>query len=313
MRRLIDKLRDQRRVRFGTTQAYDDFDIPGSAQVVVADNVCDYFYVASDQENWLIDRDFPNLAPPWERFWIEFRSPPLINSAETGGRPWEVHEPRMYGTYFEAVDYGEDREAREAGVRWAVSCQHYVEGGAVGGRPPGELLRIPWVTVYGVAADGTMARDPASPTDMSLKFVPMGVDPARWEQWREDMDLLQSQATPLLYVPFLTLSFLHCKNVEVVDDTMPEKLARKHRKRGRSVSSFHVLKIDPMVRRVQRVEGEQGVGTAQALHIMRGHFKDYTQRGLFGQHKGMFWWEQQVRGAADAVADKRYEVKAPDE
>jgi len=30
--------------------------------------------------------------------------------------------------------------------------------------------------------------------------------------------------------------------------------------------------------------------------VYRGHFKDYREKGLFGRHKGLFWWSSHVRG-----------------
>ena len=51
----------------------------------------------------------------------------------------------------------------------------------------------------------------------------------------------------------------------------------------------------------------------KALHICRGHFKDFREgRGLFGRTKGLFWWDAQVRGTIDAgISDHEYNVKAP--
>jgi len=36
------------------------------------------------------------------------------------------------------------------------------------------------------------------------------------------------------------------------------------------------------------------------------------ERGLFGQQKGLYWWDAHVRGTAErGVVVKDYEVKAP--
>ena len=58
----------------------------------------------------------------------------------------------------------------------------------------------------------------------------------------------------------------------------------------------------------------RGGGLKQALHICRGHFKDYRDgRGLFGKHKGLYWWEQNVRGSIEqGVHIKDYRVRTPD-
>jgi len=44
---------------------------------------------------------------------------------------------------------------------------------------------------------------------------------------------------------------------------------------------------------------ETGVSIQKALHICRGHFKDYRKSGLFGKIAGIFWWDQHARGSAD--------------
>ena len=44
-----------------------------SALVLKADNISDYLYRQNRQEEWGLTQDFPNVAPPFERVWIEYR------------------------------------------------------------------------------------------------------------------------------------------------------------------------------------------------------------------------------------------------
>jgi hypothetical protein len=57
-----------------------------SVPVIVIDNVCEYLYAGTSQEEWLITRDFPTLAPPFPRFWMEMRRPSKIVSEVHGER-----------------------------------------------------------------------------------------------------------------------------------------------------------------------------------------------------------------------------------
>ena len=41
--------------------------------ILLIDNVAQYFYTGTDQEYWSLDKDFPNVAPPFPRFWCEFK------------------------------------------------------------------------------------------------------------------------------------------------------------------------------------------------------------------------------------------------
>src|SRR5205823_1725124 len=90
------------------------------------------------------------------------------------------------------------------------------------------------------------------------------------------------------------------------------KLSRKHaRLRGAPLTSYYVLDIKPM-RRILDTEGEATTkGLAHALHICRGHFKNYTEDApLFGKRVGTYWWGAQVRGKAEeGVVEKDYRVR----
>lgn len=63
-----------------------------SVPIVVIDNVCEYLYAGTSQEEWLITRDFPTIAPPFPRFWMEMRRPSKIVSEVHGERRVSDHE-----------------------------------------------------------------------------------------------------------------------------------------------------------------------------------------------------------------------------
>jgi hypothetical protein len=133
-------------------------------------------------------------------------------------------------------------------------------------------------------------------------------------------DLVGDRQNPLAsiviycsYASLLATSFMHCKNVVQRTVDPPAKLSKRHRERhGRPLFSYRVLEIEPM-KQVLRTEGRvDEVGLVRALHICRGHFKDYREHGLFGRNKGLYWWDQHVRGSVAAgVAAKDYSVSPP--
>jgi len=114
-------------------------------------------------------------------------------------------------------------------------------------------------------------------------------------------------------IALATLQFMNCKNVEVVDNH-PNHAARKlARREGRPEPvSYKTLVIHPMGakrRVVTRSDGSAVAGVA--LHIVRGHFKDYREGfGLGRSHtRGVWWWAPQVRGSEDiGRVVKDYEV-----
>src|SRR5215831_9506060 len=96
MPRLIDDLRSMHRfampwfVSPDREQAWIEYashvwPLLGDPQmpVILVDNVADYYY-QSEQEVWDLMIHFPNMAPPYERFWIEHRMPSKIQSKEAG-------------------------------------------------------------------------------------------------------------------------------------------------------------------------------------------------------------------------------------
>lgn len=99
----------------------------------------------------------------------------------------------------------------------------------------------------------------------------------------------------------LALALLHCRNVSVVEHQAPRHERRRAQKEGLTApTKYYVLEIDNTLRRVvgQRPKG-QSVHDAIALHMVRGHFKTFTQeRPLFGRATGTYWWDSQVRGDA---------------
>ncbi len=47
--------------------------------------------------------------------------------------------------------------------------------------------------------------------------------------------------------------------------------------------------------------GRNASEAAPAIHLVRGHFKEYTpDKPLFGKIAGLFWWEPHLAGAAVA-------------
>jgi len=117
--------------------------------------------------------------------------------------------------------------------------------------------------------------------------------------------------TWFLLMPLASISFMHCKNVVIQSIEPPIALQKARiRKHKLPFVAYKTLEIKPMVK-ILREEGESETkGMKNALHICRGHFKDFTKgKGLFGRNKGLYWWESQVRGDAETgIIAKDYKV-----
>jgi hypothetical protein len=255
--------------------------------VLLVDNVADYYF-ASEQEYWDLVDDFPNLAPPYPQFWSEYHLPAKIHSKERGDSMLPMSRGRC-GVLITAAP-PEDVVATDlpAGTRWILWCELFIDYGHrenIGG-PHGSILLC--VDEHGVLID----------TPSIQTFC----DP-------EHAEIMRAHVT-WLHPVLLAVSFLHCKNVTIVDNSMPKPLAKKFRaKHNREPARYKTLVIEPL-KQVLRTQGRSGeVGLQKALHICRGHFRDYREgRGLFGKYHGQFWIPAIVRGTRGESAPPR-EVK----
>lgn len=264
--------------------------------VILIDNVADYYFAVSDQENWDLATDFPNLAPPFEAAWFEHRMPRVIHSREKGDTNIAAMIPRgrvgliMFGTTRENL-VGEDIPDN---LRWSVIFDFFIDyGTAVGSMG----VQGPHGTVHiAVDADGRIIGEPWIQT-----FCEPGLEgPVR---------ALITWCHPAL----LAISFLHCRNVRIVDEAVPKPLAKKyHARHGVWPARYKTLEIHPL-KEILRHEGKsESTGLKHALHICRGHFRDYREgKGLFGKYKTVVWTPATVRGTKSGheKPTREYEIK----
>jgi hypothetical protein len=96
---------------------------------------------------------------------------------------------------------------------------------------------------------------------------------------------------------------------------MDAPLAKKFRqKHNREPAKWKTLVIEPL-KQILRGEGRSGtLGLAKAMHICRGHFRDYREgRGLFGKYHGEFWQPAHVKGTKGKLGPRQVEVRVPTE
>lgn len=137
--------------------------------------------------------------------------------------------------------------------------------------------------------------------------APSDVEAVIGEAWTE------SVTHRAISTMLLTVSFLHCKNVAMVD--APPAGTRQQRRaaqrQGVRETQFKTLVIEPMKQVLRTEGGIEQHGLKKALHICRGHFATYTEdKPLFGKYTGTFWRPAHVRGSADVgTVYKDYKVK----
>jgi hypothetical protein len=264
-------------------------DIANVDAVLHITNVAEYFFTVSDDEFDTPERDFPNVAPPFDMFWMEFAAPRFWNVKGTIV-PIQATAPRRWGVLMRAFP-GPNKG-------WILGAKIVCEW------EPGKIVNPLLTMEIPINADGTLA-DGAWPTRAIAESLSHAEDNL--------VRLGKFMVKPCL----LAISFMHCKNVVMHAQDVPEKLGRAYRRRhGRELIRHHTIHIEPMKKVLATEGGIAENGLKKALHICRGHWAQYGPqygRGkLFGKIEGQFWIPAHVRGSAEqGVIDKRYVVHPP--
>ena len=142
----------------------------------------------------------------------------------------------------------------------------------------------------------------------------LGVSPAFLHNITDESGIPETIDWLNLCAPlFYSISLLHCKNVTLEDIPQPPfKVQQARAKRGRPQIWYKTLVVTPL-RKLLAYDTEvdadnHGNPIKRALHICRGHFKDYRESGLFGKYHDIYWWEMHVRGSK-AMGEIRKDYK----
>lgn len=293
------------------------------AVLVRAQNVHDYFQANHQLHNWEDLRSFFAVRPPFPRMVLTYDH---AFKNKQDGRIYERHVDvivternlEFFSHYFKDeanIIKGQINELtkmiatvspdRFLEVRMGIDAQEVPGRWFVMIDASGKVLTngdLGWVFVKDYREDSWINRMTAQTGDDMQEII---------------QDFFSKHGA----IALATLQFMNCKNVEVVDHT-PSRQQRRHAERTgtRQPVTYKTLVIHPMGRKhIQAVAGQdQLVSGVQpiALHICRGHFKDYRleagSEGLGRWHvHGVWWWSPQVRGsAATGRVVKDYEVGA---
>jgi len=314
-------------------------------QIVAVDIIgaSKWFYEESEQNVWDWEEDFATILPPWKVCWLEF-VPSKVHRISKNQYIDKTAEVGLLDNVGFLVTRIEVDDARGIEMLEQDYMIDFLGMRTAATQNPGGLLRrreaINKATGDGFECKYLMIilqflanKHGIVKNVLSFYLDKWGkpiataqaaiVDPQAARRIRqlppgEDRDYIERQAGEMVAVLSFPMAFafslMHCKNVTLEDISIPYKLAKKRRKKGIQTITFKTLVIDPMRRQAKResVEGD-GIDTVKkALHVCRGHFKDYRQSGLFGKLFDIYWWEQHLRGSSDnGVVVKDYAVKGP--
>lgn len=316
MPRLIDKLISHP-IFSGKVEFNPLFDVISTAECVAVDNVARYFWELSDKSSVM---NFPNIAPVFENVFYEAHLPSQIVTDNL--RKYPSNDTfAMIGISAISAPVESFVDDINHFLRFDTTMPNAMRGSLQ------EALKnitctddAKWVTCFRAfyeKGNGHIAME------QHYWMVPI-TSTGNWSRFNTifSSDDLPEDASEVMLGNFakyvspvlLAISFMHCKNVTMEQVVPPAPFSKKHQKKhGRPLEKYHVLNIEPM-KKVLRTEGQsEKTGLRQALHICRGHFKDFSKgTGLFGKYKGLYWWDSQVRGShTEGIVDKDYNVKSP--
>jgi hypothetical protein len=289
------------------------------AQIIVADDVTEYYFALNDKEYWDV-ADFPNVAPPFKKFWMETRHPSKIVSSEYGSLPWkstdDAHRPKQWGALFQSLP-PEALAQHPSGtytledcksVKWVVKITLIVQ------RENG--LHPVWEWMMPITADGLIWTRYDVPLHEKVSGFSYTLNPTLERSISEPGGVEMYRGYRAMYHAFihpflLAISFMHCKNVEISTVHPPPKLRAKQARRGIALHSYRVINVGPIKRMLAAARLPSDSDITVAVHRCRGHFKTYTaERPLLGRAVGTFFWEDHVRGSKSrGEVTKEYAVK----
>lgn len=131
------------------------------APIINCSEVTEYYYALSDKEIWDIT-DFPNVAPPFQSFWMETTKPSKIVSEEFGTMKWESDgnlRPSRWGVLFYTTPKGNLTNPEKGGVlfnqwdllqfEWLLEAVMFVER-------PGYMISPVWAWSIPVTKEGAI-------------------------------------------------------------------------------------------------------------------------------------------------------------
>jgi hypothetical protein len=287
------------------------------------DDIATYYW-QSQKTDWNVAAgDFPNIAPPYPDFFMQYQMPRGKIVVEEG--EVSIKDIEMYGFAFHSVKLEKEKgrkwvlQKKELTdqVKWLVSFSFYSYIPSV----VPEVYHDGIQYFLGVDEAGVMTPlwgDPDRP--MLIDYPEERRNELENVAYREQ---LVRAIFSVLHPCLLAISFLHTKNTIVVENSPANRSVasrrRAARKSGEPSYTFHTLDIRPLREALRRESGndEKGNGEvrdiARAAHLRRGHFADYQEgRGLFGRYHGLYWFDSTfVKG--NGLASKDYNVHMPED
>lgn len=245
--------------------------------------------------------DLPCVAPPYPSFFTEFRIERQHQALMGYKRAGVLYEA------FELPEY--DKLAHPklpmdnlSGAKWILRGTSVIETTSIN-----EVVMVTREEMP-VREDGTML------PEGDIGKILLGYREGNPGISAENMpEVINDITASIVFPTLLAITFTHVKGARVREEEPLVGLSRRHEKKtGHPLVKYHTIDINPM-REILLQEGRvETEGLKRALHLVRGHFADYRERGLFGRTRGIFWFSDHIKGTEEAgIVVKDYTVQTP--
>lgn len=265
--------------------------------LIKAQNVANYLLQENEKEVFELDKDFPNVAPPWENYMIQWKFPKYTYSKEKG----RIDAPNLNVEFATIVNDICNKEAlhkfaktADFEYKWAVNTTHFVS--------INDKLFFVGVAPFFIDKNGTVIVKNVGQDSCSIKMAPSGEIPT-------ESSMEMCNEARLVYL--MTTSFCHCKNVDKIKNYLDAPLIKKRKSQNKfPIEKFYTLEINPNKDVNKSINNESKGLWNNSLHICRGHFKTYTDKApLFGKYCGTVWVPMHLKGnATQGTVHKDYDI-----
>lgn len=234
-------------------------------------------YWRSEEDVWDFDSDFGPLRAPFGHMWMEAR----LAEFRAEGDIYDYREDGLrYGCPVVAAD-------------WSDGTQSVTFGEVVGWAERARVFTNFHLSAHlHVDADGKVL-------EHAVGYTP------GFEPFQDPSAFSANNIKPFMFA----MSLMNCRNVEVIDAPETRQVRRARERDGRPKRPRRLLLPSAVRDNGANAETRQQLGGAAPLHLVRGHFKTYTEEApLFGKVAGTYWWGHHVRGVGDTPTERRYDV-----
>lgn len=250
-------------------------------------NVADYLLMENEKEVFDFEKDFSNIAPPWENFVIEWKFPKYVYSKELGKTPTPIgFDCNIFNL---VITNPKIPSSIPKETKWMLNSLVFTE--------INDELFFMGIGLICINEQGKIIIRNEGKDNSTMAF-------AAYEGKKEYLKFYIEARL----IHLMAITFCHCKNIEKVINQIPDGIVKKRKKNNKfPINKYYTLKIGNISGK--KCSEDKGLWN-NSLHICRGHFRTYTDDApLFGKYHGTYWVPMHLKGSEEiGTVKKDYKI-----